>query len=191
MMIAGLWLLLLELLIPRGAAATAQVAAVLRAHLLLNSSSRSGAVAEVEYASVPPGTKWFHVRPATPPPPKPDGLLHSLWLARTPPKPAGQQPQGVQQIPFGASCEFAAGCVYQSQRNFSFVVEAWSDRNDLGGPGTPALLAQSAPLEFHIDDGGFASGLRFVNFSAVEHAPGHVTISCLPNSPALYLPRAA
>ena len=81
---------------------------MLRAHLLLNASTRSGAVAEVEHASVPPGTTWFHVRPATPPPPKPDGLLHSLWHARTAPKPVGQQPQGVQQIPFGASCEFAA-----------------------------------------------------------------------------------
>jgi hypothetical protein len=192
MIVALCWrrlLLLLQLLTTSHPAAsqpaTAQVA-VLRAHLLLNASTRSGAVAEVEHASVPPGTTWFHVRPATPPPPKPDGLLHSLWYARTAPKPVGQQPQGLQQIPFGASCEFAAGCVYQSQRNFSFVVEAWSDRNDLGGPGTPALLAQSAPLLFEFDDRHFASGLRFLNFSAVEHAPGHVTISCLPNSATLY-----
>ena len=122
--------------------------AVLRAHLLLNSSHRSGAVAEVEYASVPQGATWFHLRPAAPPPPpaaKPDGLLHSLWQARTPPKPVGQLPQGVQQIPFGASCEFSAGCIHRSQHNYSFVVEAWSNRNDLGGPGAaPVLLGQSA-----------------------------------------------
>ena len=159
--------------------------AVLRARLLTNTSTRSGAVAEVEHASVPPETTWFHLRPAVPPPAKPDGLIHSLWFARTPPKPAGQLPQGVQQISFDAACEFAAGCD-QSRKNFSFIVEAWSDRDDLGGPGTPVLLAQSARLRFHFDDLGFASGMRFTNFTAVEHGPAHVTISCLPNSATLY-----
>ena len=146
--------------------------AVRRAHLLENTSYRSGAVAEVEHASVPHETTWFRVRPTLPPPAKPDGLLHSLWHPRTSPKPAGQLPRDVQQIPFGAACEFAAGCV-QSRHNYSFVVEAWSDRNDLGGPGAlPVLLAQSAPLGFHFDDRHFASGLRFMNFSAAEHGPG-------------------
>ena len=168
-----------------GAGSEKNGVAVLRAHLLATTSTRSGAVAEVEHASVPPETTWFHLRPAVLPPAKPDGLMHSLWLARTPPKPAGQVPQGVQQIPFDAACEFAAGCD-QSRKNFSFIVEAWSDRNDLGGPGTPVLLARSAQLNFHFDDLGFSSGLRFTNFTAREHGPAHVTISCLPNSATLY-----
>ena len=159
--------------------------AVLHAHLLWNASTRSGAVAEIEHASVPEATTWFHLRPTAPPPAKPDGLMHSMWRARTTPKPVGQLPQGVQQFPFDAACEFAAGC-NPSRKNYSFIVEAWSDRNDLGGPGKPELLAQSLPLKFHFDDLRFASGLRFTNFTAREHAPGHVTISCLPNSETLY-----
>eukprot|EP01052_Picozoa_sp_SAG31_P030172 SAG31_NODE_3073_length_4714_cov_2.744529_4_plen_273_part_00 len=157
--------------------------AVLHAHLLANSSTRSAAVAEIEHASVPHETRWFFLKP-TVPPTKPDGLLHGLWRARTQPKPTGQLPQGVQQISFDAACEFAAGCD-TSRHNYSYTVEAWSDRNDLGGPGTPTLLARSAPLNFHYDDRGFKN-LRFVNFSAVEHGPGHVTISCVPNSAELY-----
>jgi hypothetical protein len=161
---------------------------LLPVQLLANTSTRSAAVAQIDRSGVPPRTTWFHIRPTVPPPAKPDGLMHSLWRPRTPPKPAGQLPQGVQQIPFDASCEFAAGCD-QSRHNYSFVVEAWSDRTDLGEPGPPGvLLAQSAPLAFHFDDRGFANGLRFTNFTATEHGPGHVTIGCLPmhGAEALY-----
>ena len=65
------------------------------------------------------------------------------------------------------------GLCARRPQNYSYVVEAWSARNDLGDVGTPARrLAASAPLLFRFDDLGFGSGLRFANFSATEHAPG-------------------
>jgi hypothetical protein len=162
------------------------VAPLLRVELLANSSAREWAVLEVQHASVPAATKWFRVAPASPTAAPGGGCGGGgCWLPRTAPKPAGQLPQGVQQLPFRASCEFDTGCVL-AHHNYTYVVEAWSDRSDLGDGASATLLAASPPLLYTYDNHGFASGLRFGNFTASEHAPGHVTVACLPNSPALF-----
>ena len=40
----------------------------------------------------------------------------------------------------------------------TFVVEAWTDRSDLGDGGNAKLHSSSAPMEFVFDDQGFSKG---------------------------------
>ena len=75
------------------------------------------------------------------------------------------------RLAFGALADSAPG------HNLTLVVEAWSDRNDLGDGAKADVLAASAPLTFVYDDKGFSSAASFVNFSAVETQQGSVTIT--------------
>ena len=151
---------------------------LLRVTLLPNASTHRSPVAQVDLSSVPPEATWLHILPTTPtsaPPTSAKGWWHLVL-----------REGAVQEVPFTAACEFESGC-RTAQHNYSYKIQAWSDRNDLGDPKTTAsLLASSHPLTYIFDDEGFASGLRFRNFTAREHAPGHVTISCLPNNATLY-----
>ena len=104
------------------------------------------------------------------------------WFHRTAPKNASLQqgPIGIQQLPFSALADAAPGT------NITLVVEAWSDRNDLGDGSKAELLATSAPLTFTYDDKGFSSKASFVNFAAVQTAIGDVTISAQPADTGFY-----
>jgi len=104
------------------------------------------------------------------------------WFHRTAPKNAStnQGPLGIQQLPFSALADAAPGS------NITLVVEAWSDRNDLGNGTTAMLLASSSPLVFTFDDKGFSSKASFVNFTAVESALGSVTIAAQPEDTGFY-----
>eukprot|EP01050_Picozoa_sp_SAG11_P005253 SAG11_NODE_362_length_10182_cov_9.886641_10_plen_813_part_00 len=159
----------------------AQALTTLPVTLLANVSHRSNAVALVNVSNVPPQAAWLHIKPTTSssaPPTSAKGWWHPVLRLTT--------RAGVQELPFTAACEFESGC-RASQHKYSYTVQAWSDRNDLGDPSSTAtLLASSAPLDFIFDDAGFAHGLRFTNFTATEHQPGHVTISCLPTNATLY-----
>lgn len=85
-----------------------------------------------------------------------------------------QGPIGIQQLPFSALADAAPGT------NITLVVEAWSDRNDLGDGSKAELLATSGSLTFTYDDKGFSSKASFVNFTAVQTAIGDVSISAQP-----------
>jgi hypothetical protein len=68
----------------------------------------------------------------------------------------------------------------------SFVVDAWSDRNDLGDGAAAKKLASSAPMVFTFDDLGFSRGLAFDRFEAADVAPGWVSITAQPTNATLY-----
>lgn len=67
----------------------------------------------------------------------------------------------------------------------SFVVDAWTDRNDLGDGTAARKLASSAPMVFAFDDHGFSRGLAFEQFEAVDVAPGWVRITAQPTNATL------
>jgi hypothetical protein len=69
--------------------------------------------------------------------------LSLCWFHRTPPKDKGhfQGPLSIQQLPFGALAGAAP-----AGSSFTLVVQAWSDRNDLGDGGNATILATSAPV---------------------------------------------
>ena len=81
------------------------------------------------------------------------------------------------RLAFGALADSAPG------HNLTLVVEAWSDRNDLGDGAKAAVLAASTPLTFVYDDKGFSSAASFVDFSAVETQQGSVTITAKFGNP--------
>ena len=70
----------------------------------------------------------------------------------------------------------------------SFIVEAWSDRNDLGDRSRVAnkLLASSPSMTFTFDDQGFSHGLQFDQFSMRDGDPGQGTIYAHPTNDTLY-----
>ena len=155
----------------------------------LNPPASSGTVTvlEIEQASIPAGASWFHLRSADGSAQMPDQILagwtanSQMWFPRTAPKTGGAGPVGIQQYPFSASSMFNAGNVAEivpcnlssnitrTIRENSFIVEAWTDRNDLGdgSAATATLLASSASMAFAFDDKGFSHGLQFDNFRSV------------------------
>ena len=171
---------------------------VLGAALRPSASRHVFTVLEIEQAGVPGATTWFRVRPAEPggtmpTPVVPDGSTPSgQWFSRAAPTGAGVQPKGVQQYAFAAAQMENSGsedgvppAALEPRQVRSYVVEAWSDRTDLG-PNAGELLASSAALRFTFDDGGFSCGLRFEHFAVEEHGPGRVTVSAMPSNASLY-----
>ena len=68
----------------------------------------------------------------------------------------------------------------------AFVVEAWSDRNDLGDKAAAKLLSTSKPMTFSFDDRGFNRGLVYeLKAMDVAGAPGLVALSAQPNNATL------
>eukprot|EP01047_Picozoa_sp_COSAG01_P079993 COSAG01_NODE_15385_length_1344_cov_1.915663_1_plen_215_part_00 len=161
----------------------------LRARLNPPASSRTVTVVEIEQASIPAGTTWFYLRPAddrgtqqmpTQIVPVGPNAASGQWFPRTAPKTAGREPAGIQQFPFVGSSMFNAGNVAEivpcnlskagrgrTITTNSFVVEAWSDRNDLGDNSSSAasspvakLLASSPGMTFTFDDRDFSHGLK-------------------------------
>ena len=107
-------------------------------------------VAEVDQSSVPAAATWFKLVAASSNEYWPCGSagggvpipkqLSLCWFPRTPPKDRGhfqEGPLGIQQLPFGALDAAAPAS------NFTLVVQAWSDRNDLGDGVNATLLATS------------------------------------------------
>ena len=160
--------------------------AALVAQLGPAASPRPCTVAEVKQNSVPAGATWFRLKPTDDAVTKdtenwPCG--YSCWYPRTAPKNASRHegPLGIQQLPFCALTDAARGT------NMSLVVEAWSDRNDLGdGTAGAVLLASSNVMQFTFDDHGFSESAAFCNFSAVENANGWVTLTAHATDPAWY-----
>eukprot|EP01043_Picozoa_sp_COSAG02_P078858 COSAG02_NODE_17963_length_968_cov_1.696203_2_plen_169_part_01 len=117
---------------------------------------------------------------------------NGLWFRRTTAKQKGLSPQGIQEFPFMGTGVFNAGNVREivpcnlsaPQTSQSFVVEAWSDRNDLSDGHLAKLLASSAAMTFSFDDLGFSKGLRFQNFAVKESTtvPGMMTITAQANN---------
>ena len=121
--------------------------------------------------------------------------LYSLHLfPRTPPKTGGAGPVDIQQYPFSGSSMFNAGNVAaivpcnlsinttRTIINNSYIVEAWSDRNDLGDGAAAKLLASSVSMSFDFDDKGFSHGLQFDRFKMVDRDPGQGTIYAHPTA---------
>eukprot|EP00040_Diaphanoeca_grandis_P028166 m.161880 g.161880 ORF g.161880 m.161880 type:complete len:971 (-) comp31257_c0_seq1:282-3194(-) len=186
-----------------------QQAALLPAAALVarvNPASNTGpcTVLELDQTSVPAATTWFRLRTAEgydfPTPIMPVGpdwkASDGLWFVRTLPKSPGLAPQGIQQFPFMATGMFNAGEVAKivpcnlsgSPTNMSFVVEAWSDRNDLGDGNNASLLASSAAMAFVFDDLGFSQSLKFDSFAVANsvRVPGLMTITAQPNNVTAY-----
>jgi len=172
-------------------------------HAWLDPPASSGpcTVLNVEQSTIPPDATWFRLRRAEaaalmPAPIHPDRHCGSgFWFLRTPPKPPGQHPRDVQQLPFQATGMFNAGLeptvvpvnLTGEQTLTSYVVEAWTDRSDLGVTAPAArLLATSAILSFSFDDLGFSRGLQFHNFSVSEVAPGWVTVRAQPSDAQMF-----
>ena len=165
----------------------------------LNPPSSTGpcTVLEIEQSSVPEAATWFRLRGADggAVPSQMSGIdsAEGLWFRRTAPKPPGLSPQGVQAFPFQGTGVFNAGnvravvpCKLSAPRTSeAFIVEAWSDRSDLGDGSTAAkLLASSPAMSFSFDDQGFSKGLKFEDF-AVEGSgsvPGMMTVTARPNN---------
>jgi hypothetical protein len=155
-------------------------------------------------ASIPPLAQWFHLRPADAGLQMPSQILagwlagSQVWFPRTAPKTGGAGPLGIQQFPFSGSEMFNAGNVAEivpcnlsanfsrTIRNNSFIVEAWTDRNDLSDGTAAKLLASSASMSFQFDDKGFSHGLQFDQFKMADQDPGQGTIFARPTDPSLY-----
>ena len=139
-------------------------------------STRPCTVAEVQHASMPAAATWIRLRPNATATPAEWPCGKRCWFRRTAPKNGSrfEGPVGIQQLAFCALAEAAPGS------SIALVAEAWSDRNDLGDGMTARLLASSDPFTFTFNDLGFAEQASFVNFSAVERAPGWVTIRAQP-----------
>lgn len=188
--------ILLALLAAARASPTADVAA------RLNPPASMGpcTVLEIERDSVPAAATWFRLRAGGAAGGKPmpaqmmgtDAGRAGLWFARTAPKTGDAGPQGVQQYPFQSTGAFNAGNVAQivpanlsaESTSHSFVVEAWSDRNDLGDGAAAQLLASSAPMAFAFDDEGFSKSLGFDRFAVTSSAavPGMLTVTAQPTN---------
>lgn len=155
----------------------------LTATLNPTSSDKPFSVAEVRQDSMPDSATWFRVRPSVPvADPSNWHYGDKCWFHRTTPKNASAQqgPIGIQQLPFSALADAAPGT------NITLVVEAWSDRNDLGDGSKAVLLATSGTLTFTYDDNGFSSKASFVNFTAVQTALGAITLSAQPAENGFY-----
>lgn len=74
----------------------------------------------------------------------------------------------------------------QQITSHSFVVDAWSDRSDLGDGATAKKLATSAPMIYTFDDRGFSRGLAFDQFKAIDVEPGWVSVTAQPTNATLY-----
>ena len=170
-------------------------AGALKAQLNPPASSGPCTVLEVQQASVPVATKWFRLRSAVGGMPtqitgidSPEGL----WFRRTAPKPEGLSPQGIQAFPFMGTGMFNAGnipeivpCNLSAPRSTqSYVIEAWSDRNDLSDGASAKLLASSSPMTFSFDELGFSTSLKFQDFAVADSAsvPGMMTVTAQPNN---------
>eukprot|EP01043_Picozoa_sp_COSAG02_P002325 COSAG02_NODE_54_length_43941_cov_54.857990_1_plen_317_part_00 len=145
---------------------------------------------------MPAATTWFRLRSAVGEdmPTQITGIdsVAGLWFRRTTPKPKGLSPQGVQAFPFMGTGMFNAGnvpeivpCNLSAPRSSqSYVVEAWSDRNDLSDGASAKLLASSSPMAFSFDDLGFSTSLKFEDFAVADSAsvPGMMTVTAQPNN---------
>jgi hypothetical protein len=124
-----------------------------------------------------------------------------MWFPRTAPKIEGRGPLGIQQFPFSGTSMFNAGNIPQivpcnlslhdgeQRTSHSFVVEAWTDRDDLGvwpAERKGRMLATSNALTYTFDDAGFSRGLSFDKFKATDVAPGWVSIVAEPNNATIY-----
>ena len=178
-----------------GSPDAARQGAPLGAKLSPAASSGPCTVLEIDQSSVPADTTWFRLRGATADMPPPMAGVDSPggeWFRRTAAKPAGESPQGIQQHPFMGTGVFNAGnvreivpCNLSAPRTAqAFVVEAWSDRNDLSDGGAAKLLASSTPLTFTFDDQGFSKALKFQDFAAAGSTlvPGMVTVTAQPSN---------
>ena len=179
-------------------AATHAPAADLAARLNPPASTGPCTVLEIERDSVPAATTWFRLRSASSGKPMPAQMMgtdaggEGLWFARTAPKAGDAGPKGIQQFPFQSTGEFNAGNVAQivpanlsaEATAQSFIVEAWSDRNDLGDGAAAKLLASSAPMAFAFDDAGFSKALGFDDFAVESPAavPGMLTVTAQPTN---------
>jgi hypothetical protein len=153
-------------------------------------------VLEIQQSSMPEGATWFRLRGADgrAVPSQMTGADSSdgLWFRRTAPKPSGLSPQGIQAFPFQGTGVFNAGNVREivpcnlsaSRTSQAFVVEAWSDRNDLSDGSAAKLLASSPAMSFSFDDQGFSKGLKFEDFAVhgSVSVPGMMTVTAQPNN---------
>lgn len=178
------------------------VATALTGRLVPPASSGPCTVLQIDRNPVPPATTWFRLRSAVPGTPMPTpigGALATdgaLWFPLTAPKPAGQLPQGVQEFPFMGTGVFNAGnvrdvvpCNITAPRTIEqFIVEAWTDRSDLGDGSHAALLATSTAMTFTFDDLGFSAGLKFDTFAVTpsETVPGLMTVTAQPTNTTAY-----
>eukprot|EP01045_Picozoa_sp_COSAG04_P002527 COSAG04_NODE_92_length_26689_cov_12.755434_12_plen_577_part_00 len=178
--------------------ATHARAADLAARLNPPASTGPCTVLEIERDSVPAATTWFRLRSASSGQPMPAQMMgtdaggEGLWFARTAPKAGDAGPKDVQQFPFQSTGEFNAGNVAQivpanlsaEATTQSFIVEAWSDRNDLGDGAAAKLLASSAALAFAFDDKLFSKALGFDRFAVASPAavPGMLTVTAQPTN---------
>ena len=157
----------------------------LEARLSYITSEQHLAVVEINQTSMPPIAEWFRIRP-TPPLSntldRPCYPYSQCWFHRTAPKDAKrhQTPLGIQQLAFNVLGDARPGA------NITLIVEAWSDRTDLGDGSRASLLASSEPLTFTSDDHGFASQIHFGHFTAIENNIGTVTIRAKPANQTWY-----
>lgn len=162
------------------ASAVAPVPAVLlQAQLLQTNSTRPCTAVRIDQASVPPNATWFRLRGVSKDwafPVLCDSFPHCArglaaeWFVRTAASPQEHSFYGTEPT-----------YLYLHRRTVNtFVVEAWSKRNDLGDGGDALLLGTSAPLRFSFDDRGFAAGVDLGEFRATTLGPGEVTISAHP-----------
>ena len=145
-------------------------------------STRPCAVVQIENSTVPPRTTWFRLRGVSPGWAFPQVCSRSFscggkgvatqWFVRT-----HSQRTDQEHAFYGTDPTY----LYEHLRTVNtFVVEAWSDRNDLGDGAQAQLLAVSAPMTFTFDDGGFAKNLDLGEFTARSLGPGEVMISAHP-----------
>jgi hypothetical protein len=129
-----------------------------------NVSTGPCTVVEIESASVPASTAWFFLRSGS------ADAFEGQWFQRT--NESIRSP--FQQFSFKATPAS------------SFVVEAWSDRNDLGDGISAKLLATSTSMAFISDDKGFSKSLEFDNFRVVGAPDGWVKVSAKPTNLTAY-----
>ncbi len=180
-----LWLLLLLALLISSVGKAELVPAPLVARLSHNTSEQHLAVVEINQTSMPPSAEWFRIRATTTLAEKYDRPCYpysQCWFHRTAPKVAKlhQNPLGIQQLAFNVLGDGRPGA------SITLIVEAWSDRTDLGDGSSASLLASSDPLTFTFDDHGFASQIHFGNFTAIENNIGTVTIAAKPADQTWY-----
>jgi hypothetical protein len=187
MAMAMQWLVLLALLASsdQGKAGVQLTPPLLVARLSYNTSVQHLAVVEINQTSVPPTAQWFRIRNTTMLNEKYDRPCYpysQCWFYRTAPKDAKlhQAPLGIQQLAFNVLGNARPGA------SVKLVVEAWSDRTDLGDGSSASLMASSEPLTFTFDDHGFASQIHFGDFLATENTIGTVTIVAKPDDQSTY-----
>ena len=196
----------LQQLPPNAAAAsTADAAAAGLMSARLNPPAGTGpcTVLEIEQSTVPVAAKWFRLRAAGVDPVPPGGVGDrpgAVWFLRAPERPAGQEPQGVQEFPFSPGSlqeyPFFSADVFNAGnardivpgnltgvQSHTFVVEAWTDRSDLGDDGDSAkMVGTSDTMTYSFDDKGFAESLGFDQFHAIDLEPGLVTVTARPTN---------